>query len=976
MRAHLATILDDFRRFDRAIAVVRFEGVRRRVATYGEIARLAGRFAALLEDRGIGPGDRVVLWAENSAEWIAAFYGMMLRGVLAVPLDAYGTVEFARRVAEDVQPKLVVGDAALVRKLCQWPKLTFEQWTDSLPLREIGPVPGLDHATPLQILFTSGTTGEPKGIVHTHGNVLASVDPIERGAQPYMRYERIFHPLRFLHTLPLSHVFGQTMGLWVPAIFAAEVHFESRLVAPRLIETIKRERISVLAAVPRVMGLLKTHLESVHPGLAERLTSAKGVNPWLRWWVFRDVHRRLGLKFWALISGGGALPAQLEQFWNTLGLVVVQGYGMTETAALITLNHPFHVSSGTIGKPLPGREVKIGPDGEVLVRGAMISNTTWSGGQLQVREDEWLATGDIAERQATGELKFLGRKSETIVTAAGVNIHPEDLEGAIEREPGVRGCVVVPVETPMGPEPYAVLAVRGHESEAARAVERANMHLAEFQQVLRWAVWPEPDLPRTSTGKVRRKAITAWVADNAQSRNDGLQNNRKNGSGTAAHSDWLFALLAEVTGEQPVGGDELRLAEDFHLDSLGRVQLAATLEERLGVLPSEQALDEVRTLGELRTLAGGGSRRNRDAEGATESAHRSAAVRRQQAVGATQKGVDADLLVLDEPELDDEQKLDEPELDRPRLDGAGLDATGLDGAGPKGPGLNGKPLEEQSINSYAGEERAMAPETPQPTVRPLGSSKGVLACRYPHWPWSRPVTWMRGFFLEMIAQPLVSLLAKPRVVRDGAFATDEPMLIIGNHVTAFDGPLIEYALPGAMRRRMAIAMSGEMLEDYRQFRNPQHSAGQSRFMLLGPAAYFLITALYNVFPLPRRRDFQRSFAHAGEALDRGMHVMVFPEGTRSAVGELARFRPGIGLLVKQAHAAVLPVAIRGLGELKAQGRGWFRSGKIEVHVGAPLRFDPETTEAEITERLQAAVTALLVGAAPQHNRAGLAGDRR
>jgi long-chain acyl-CoA synthetase len=185
------------------------------------------------------------------------------------------------------------------------------------------------------------------------------------------------------------------------------------------------------------------------------------------------------------------------------------------------------------------------------------------------------------------------------------------------------------------------------------------------------------------------------------------------------------------------------------------------------------------------------------------------------------------------------------------------------------------------------------------------------------------------------------------------------MLVIGNHVTAFDGPLIEYALPGTMRRRMAIAMSGEMLEDYRHFRNPQRAAGKNRFMLLGPAAYLLITALYNVFPLPRRRDFQRSFAHAGEALDRGMHVMVFPEGTRSEAGELARFRPGIGLLVKQAHAAVLPVAIRGLGELKAQGRGWFRSGRIEVHVGEPLRFGPEVTEAEITERLRIAVSALL-----------------
>ncbi len=115
MREHLATLLDDFRRYDRGIAVVSMQGNRRRMTTYGETARLAGRFAAFLEHRGIGPGDRVVLWAENSAEWVAAFYGIMLRGAMAVPLDAFGSEEFAKRVAADVMPKLVVGDAALVR---------------------------------------------------------------------------------------------------------------------------------------------------------------------------------------------------------------------------------------------------------------------------------------------------------------------------------------------------------------------------------------------------------------------------------------------------------------------------------------------------------------------------------------------------------------------------------------------------------------------------------------------------------------------------------------------------------------------------------------------------------------------------------------------------------------------------------------------------------------------------------------------
>ena len=482
MRDHLATLLYDLRLHHREVAVVRYQGNRRRVTTYGEIARLAGRFAALLVQQGIGPGDRVLLWSENSAEWIAAFYGCMLRGVLAVPLDAIGTAEFAGRVAADVAPKLAVGDALLLAQLPRkdphtYPRLDFEDWLSDLPDKEAGPVAGLSRETPLEILFTSGTTGDPKGIVITHGNVLASMGPIEEGAQPYLRYERLIHPLRILHTLPLSHIFGQTMGLWVPPIFAAELHFESRLVAQRLIETIHRERISVLAAVPRVLALLKTHLETTIPGLAERVARSQGMNPWLRWLRFHRVHSAFGLKFWALISGGGALPASLEQFWNALGFVLVQGYGMTETTALITLNHPFHVARGTIGKPMPGREVKLGPDGEVLVRGASISGATWQGGALHKRKDDWLATGDLAEVQPSGELRFLGRKSEVIVTAAGVNLHPEDLEAAVEQEPGVAACAVVPLETAAGTEPCAVLAFRGEGEQAAAAIERANAHL-------------------------------------------------------------------------------------------------------------------------------------------------------------------------------------------------------------------------------------------------------------------------------------------------------------------------------------------------------------------------------------------------------------------------------------------------------------------------------------------------------------------
>ena len=891
MRDHLATLLDDFRRYGREAAVVRHQGNRRRVTTYGEIARLAGRFAALLAKRGIGPGDRVLLWAENSAEWIAAFHGCLLRGVLAVPLDANGTADFAARVAADVTPKMAVGDALLLNRLSAGaPHLTFEDWLTALPAEEAGPVPGLSAETPLQILFTSGTTGDPKGIVLTHGNVLASVGPIEDASQPYMRYERLIHPLRILHTLPLSHVFGQTMGLWVPPIYRAELHFEDRLAAPRLIETIRRERISVLAAVPRVLALLKTHLEATLPGLPERVLSPQGtstgVSVPMRWWRFRDVHSAFGLKFWAIISGGGALPGPLEKFWNAVGLVVVQGYGMTETTALITLNHPFHVAQGTIGKPLAGREVKLGADGEVLVRGASISGATWSGGELHPRSGDWLATGDLAQTEPSGELRFLGRKSEVIVTAAGLNLHPEDLEAAIEQEPGVLACAVVGADTAAGPEPCAVLAFRGSRAQAATAIEHANGRLAEFQRIMRWELWPEPDLPRTSTGKVRRKAVTEWLAEKHKAATQAGAT-AANGPSRAGGADWLLALIAQISGEAlPGSGDELRLSEDLHLDSLGRVQLAAAIEERLDLATESGLLEEVRTLGELRQLVAG-----------------NAAPDAPQRVGA---------------------------LSFPRLF---AETVGKDE--PQPPSVHPEPQAEPAPVRYL----------------------------YPHWPWWRPFRWLRAAFVEAAMRPLVWLLAKPAVVsaEPGALNADEPMLIVANHVTSYDGPLLEYALPGRIRRRIAVAMSGEMLEDYRHFRNPERVTAEARFYPPGPLIYLLLTALFNVFPLPKQRDFQRSFAHAGEALDRGFHVLLFPEGTRSAAGELARFRAGIGLLVKQSGAPVLPMAIRGLGELKTRRRGWFRSGAVEVRVGRPMRFSPLETEAQITVRLHAEVKKLLNG---------------
>jgi long-chain acyl-CoA synthetase len=181
------------------------------------------------------------------------------------------------------------------------------------------------------------------------------------------------------------------------------------------------------------------------------------------------------------------------------------------------------------------------------------------------------------------------------------------------------------------------------------------------------------------------------------------------------------------------------------------------------------------------------------------------------------------------------------------------------------------------------------------------------------------------------------------------------MLLIANHITPYDVPLVLYGLPPSLRRHIAIAMSGEMLLDYRRGRG----APNAFLDALMPIAYWLLTVLFNVFPLPRLGGFRRSFEHAGRALDRGYSVLIFPEGQRSADGQLQPFRSGIGLLAQQAEAAVLPIALVGLGDVKRTHGRWFRSGSLTVRVGNAIPYDPKSLPEQTTQRLQAGMSALL-----------------
>jgi long-chain acyl-CoA synthetase len=294
-----------------------------------------------LEARGLEAGDRVLLWGEDCPEWVATFWGCLLRGAVVVPMDRIAAPEFVGRVHQDVNGKLVVGSREQARQLTGPPAIAFEQLRETVGghSRAPYPLPPASRKDTAELVFTSGTTAAPKGVVITHGNILANLEPLETEIRKYLKleteirkylkYERLVHPLRFLTLVPLSHVFGQFLALLVPPLLRATVVFQDTLNPTEVMRTLKRERVSVVVAVPRLLETLRDKLERDAEAegqldwLRGQVQAAAGEHFLKRWWRFRRIHRRLGWKLWAIVSGGAALdagtPPGLEAVGDCLG---------------------------------------------------------------------------------------------------------------------------------------------------------------------------------------------------------------------------------------------------------------------------------------------------------------------------------------------------------------------------------------------------------------------------------------------------------------------------------------------------------------------------------------------------------------------------------------------------------------------------------------------------------------------------------
>jgi long-chain acyl-CoA synthetase len=495
--------------------------------TYRELERRSRLAAWRLRAGGLERGDRILTWSPSAPDLPAAYFGAMRAGLVIVPLDLRMAADAIERIAARADARgLVVGsgrdapdpaEAGLDRfetihleDLVADPDQTFPaDWETQLGA---WPRPKPDDV--FELVFTSGTTGDPKGVMLAHDNVLASVGAMHHVVPPMDH--------RIVSLLPLSHLFEQAVALLYALDVGADIlYVRSR--NPRLIfEAIRGHRMTSMVLVPQILELFWTALEREvdragrtrtferSRRLARRLPYAA------RRLIFRQLHARLGGGLRIFVSSGAFLRPSLQQAWEDLGVIVIQGYGSTETGFGTCTTRDDH-GLGTVGRAVPPVRMRLAEDGEIQFAGPTLFKGYWQDPEATAAAftaDGWYRTGDIGRLDADGRLVLMGRTKDIIVLPNGLNVYPEDIENAL-RTAGVRESVVV--ETRPGRIEAVVLPLADPAAEPdpgiQGAVRAANSTLAVHQRIAAVRVWPDDDFPRTHTLKVKRDVVRRWAVD-------------------------------------------------------------------------------------------------------------------------------------------------------------------------------------------------------------------------------------------------------------------------------------------------------------------------------------------------------------------------------------------------------------------------------------------------------------------------------
>ena len=627
--------------------------------TYAEMRRMAESIGAWLAKSGLQPAARVAILADNHPRWVAAFLGAVAAGCTAVPLDTALHSDQIATLLKDSGSSLLFCDvkhlATAAEAIASLPiKVVL---TNSAELKaaptQVSPVADLDsifasgpngfkpaavasdHVASL--LYTSGTTSNPKGVMLTHANLMGEVESV-------FRWARVSPEDAVLGVLPLFHVLSQMANLLLPLVKGARVVYLETLNTTELLRALNERQITIFAVVPQFFYLIH---ERIFKEVAKRgalagwaLKALMTLNRGLRAVglnagriFFGKLHRTFGEKMRYLITGGSRFDPQIGYDFYALGIDVLQAYGLTETTGAAFAALPHHNVIGSVGPPLPGVEGKIidpkppedgGPAvGEIAIGGAIIMKGYWNrpDATAAVLKDGWLYTGDLGHFDSGGNLFITGRQKDVIVLSNGKNVYPEEIESYYLKSPYIKEIGVMAMESepgnPASDRLYAVVVpdfdlLKERKIVNAKEVIRYDIegissHIQSTKRIGSYEIWQEP-LPRTTTRKLKRFELEKRVRANQKKGQTADSEVSSQPTLSAEDTKWLeqpevqqaVKVIREASKTSPAvirPSDNLEL--DLGLDSMQRIELLVALEQELGGDVEESSLAEIYTVREL-----------------------------------------------------------------------------------------------------------------------------------------------------------------------------------------------------------------------------------------------------------------------------------------------------------------------------------------------------------------------------------------
>jgi long-chain acyl-CoA synthetase len=570
--------------------------------SYRELTARAHQVAHYLSGEGIGRGDRVMVVATNSPQWVELLLGSLLLGAIVVPADVVSTPEALVRYIEETDPSLVFLGADRSENLDRpWRRL---EDLDKLIVSFSAEAPDveLDSESPALIVFTSGTTASQKGVVLRAKNVLANIDGV-------LARIDVDPDWRFLSVLPLSHPYELTTTLAVLS-FGSSVYYVASVTPHAIAEALVDFQITTIIAIPQLLTLMLENVERTaeDEGRARMLAVGLELAPHLpmalRRVLFYSVHRRLGGHLNLVITGGAQIPLDVATTWEKIGIRMVQGYGLTETSPILTGNSLEDRRLDSPGRAFDNVELRIADDGEIQARGPSVFREYWhnpEGTKEAFTEDGWFRTGDVG-RLDDGYLKIEGRIKFAVVRSSGMKVFPEDIEAVAHGDARLGELCAVGVRGERDESVVAVVISSEPDDVVERAISELNSKLASFQHVDSWRRWPEADFPRTRLLKVDRRKVQDWANEK-----EGTTETRQEATATGESQDPIVRAIRLTLDDPSVAVNDDDRLDDLGLDSLLRLALASVLEERLGVSVPDEKMTPVMTVSDLRALVEEGS---------------------------------------------------------------------------------------------------------------------------------------------------------------------------------------------------------------------------------------------------------------------------------------------------------------------------------------------------------------------------------